>query len=40
MEHGTYSKECKDYVAHVTETDDITDVAGIWRRAVCMQGVN
>ena len=40
MEHGKYSKECKDFLASLTEIDDVTDVAGIGRRAVCMRVVN
>jgi hypothetical protein len=40
MERGTYSKERKDFVARLTETDDVTDVAGIGRRAVCTRGVD
>jgi hypothetical protein len=40
MEHGTYEKECKDFVARLTEIDDVTDVAGIGRLAVFIRGVN
>jgi hypothetical protein len=40
MEHGTYSKECKDFVTLLTETAHVTDIAGIWRLAVCMRGAN